>query len=218
MNVTASEQNDSFGYGPSYLLTGATNKDYWYEIGFSWNHAYLSVGHEVGFHFTYEVHDPNGTEISSNNAANPQTTAFFGSSNDVVLLKLALLGSNITMYARDLNDNASFVSSYPGFGATHFIRSYENSQNIVFPSSAYMSWYHANPSQCERYFVSFTWLPNTIKEYQICVDEWNFTNVPSPYLLTNQTGYGFPTECTTSPSLRYAVVNASVQGNSFVID
>jgi hypothetical protein len=37
VNVTAVEQSDGNGYGPSYLLNGVTNDGYWYQVGLSWN-------------------------------------------------------------------------------------------------------------------------------------------------------------------------------------
>ncbi len=37
VNVTAVEQTDGNGYGPSYLLNGVTNDGYWYQVGLSWN-------------------------------------------------------------------------------------------------------------------------------------------------------------------------------------
>lgn len=65
-NVTAVDQVDSDGYGPSYLLNGLSNMGYWYQVGLSYDwpeHSGISSMAWPGFSFSYEVFDPAGKSI-----------------------------------------------------------------------------------------------------------------------------------------------------------
>jgi hypothetical protein len=53
-NVTVLSQSDSYGYWPTYLLNGISNRGYWYQVGVAWNWAYYLGGHLSGFNFLYE--------------------------------------------------------------------------------------------------------------------------------------------------------------------
>ncbi|MDA4111492.1 MAG: hypothetical protein OK439_03070, partial [Thaumarchaeota archaeon] len=54
-NVTAVEQQDSYGYGPAYLLNGLTNLGNWYQVGLSWDWPFLGGGFAPGFGFNFEA-------------------------------------------------------------------------------------------------------------------------------------------------------------------
>jgi len=62
-NVTAVPQNDSYGYGPAYLLNGLTDKGWWYQVGVSFDWPYSTGGFAAGFNMNYEVFSPNGSSV-----------------------------------------------------------------------------------------------------------------------------------------------------------
>ncbi|MEM3504368.1 MAG: hypothetical protein QW134_09130 [Nitrososphaeria archaeon] len=133
--VNAVPQNDSYGYGPSYLLNGFSNKGYWYQIGLAWNPRYATIGHNKGFFIAYEVFAPNGLSVYPENGGGGVVNLSKSiNPNDSLLLKLYFYNSNVILYAKDLNTGAEINFSYSNENATHFV-GFNNSptnQNLDF--------------------------------------------------------------------------------------
>jgi len=63
-NVTAVQQNDSFGFGPAYLLDALSIEDYWYQVGISWDWAVnAGLSYFPGFSFNFEAWNPLGRPL-----------------------------------------------------------------------------------------------------------------------------------------------------------
>jgi predicted transglutaminase-like protease len=120
-NVTAVAQNETYGYGPAYLLNGLSNSDYWYQVGLSYNWPYEPGGVHEGFHFFYEVFNSNGTSIFPPGGGGG-ISSFSGSVNpgDSVLLNLYFSNGNVVMSSYDWNTRANASEIYSAEGGTFF--------------------------------------------------------------------------------------------------
>ncbi|HZW56752.1 MAG TPA: hypothetical protein VFF30_10735 [Nitrososphaerales archaeon] len=142
-NVSAVEQSDTFGYGPSYLLNGLSDKLYWYQVGLAWNGANGNLsGYTSGFSFIYEVWN-----ISSRQSIYPPDGgagggAFHGRINnaDVVAISLNFSGGNVTMAAYDWNSGVRASASYSAYGASTFLGG--NQTNVTIASTGVMTEWH----------------------------------------------------------------------------
>jgi hypothetical protein len=146
-NVTAVEQNDTYGYGPAYLLNGVTNTGYWYQAGLSFDWPYINGGYTAGFNFNYEVFNNHGKSIFPVSGGGG-LDSFNGTVNDGdnVLLNLYFSSGNVTMYAYDWNTNASAEETYTAVGASLF----EGQTSTWVATNGFFTglmteWYHPNP-------------------------------------------------------------------------
>lgn len=225
-NVTAVEQNDSFGFGPGYMLNGATSKHYWYQVGLTWNWGTVhSSNHLDGFNFFYQVYNPNGTSIFPASGGGGMLD-FNGPVNigDVVMLKLNFTNGHVGMYAVDWNTNSSQYVQYGNMNATVFIPHY-STPDAYYTTGLLEEWYHVNPYQCSRQQVIFSSSTMHQQNITVCVDEWNNTGLPDNQWFTNQSKFAFPTKCV--PFLResptglsnysYAVVNVSTNDHEYIV-
>lgn len=226
-NVTAVSQNDSTGLGPEYVLSGVTDKNYWYQVGISWNWINSTgVGHYNGFRFTYGVHTYTGYTIYhlTGSAAELNFTGPIRS-GDLVLLKLNFISpNNIEMYAKDWNTDTWQNAVFSNMNSSHFVPTFAR-VGYQFSTGIMMEWFHANAYQCSRKAIIFSsstvMSPNT----SFCVDEWNFTNVPHSEWFTNANDVGFPAKCATFSNISsrsmvhysYAIINASFNDHEYTI-
>ncbi|MDH2900246.1 MAG: hypothetical protein PXY39_04685 [archaeon] len=174
-NVTATQQNDSSGFGPLYVLNGRTNTGYWYQTGLAWNFAHSTLnGHYKGFYFFYQVWN-----VSSRHSVYPNN---FGTSaliplsqvysGDFILLSLSFSYGDVILGLHDWNTDASNQTSYQAFGAAKFVGGLYS-----FFTGIMMEWYHVNPLFCLQSKVTFS-SEAPVASAWIWIDEWNFTNIP----------------------------------------
>ncbi len=140
--VNTVQQNDSYGYGPSYLLNGFSNKGYWYQIGIALNPRYKTTGHSNGFFIVYEVFAPNNKSIYPKNGSGVINASRIFKPNNTILLKLYFLNSNVIMYAKDLNTSKEVNLSYSAENATHFVGFNTSSHSLYF--TGVMTEWHYN--------------------------------------------------------------------------
>jgi hypothetical protein len=178
-NVTLRAQNDSFGFGPVYLLNGLTDSGYWYQVGVAWNLGDASgTQYLPGFRFVYEVWDA-GTKTS----VFPQTggtlpAGFSAADGDVALLSLNMtVDGQVSMSAHDWNTSASASAIYDGFGATQFLGFKEKVTG--FPTSLLTEWYHVVPYLCSDEPVVYSNSVVGLRSAWMEIDEWNLTGVLS---------------------------------------
>ena len=148
-NVTAVKQTDpTLGDGPAYLLSGASNIGYWYQVGVSWDWAPGEIP-GTGFDMNYEVFDTSGNSIFPADGQGG-VLAFSGPVNagNVVLLDLYFSNSsqNVVMLAEDTNTGALASEVYSNMGATYFVGLPDAvaDQNGFF-TGLMTEWYHGAP-------------------------------------------------------------------------
>lgn len=177
-NVTATEQNDTQGFGPSYMLNGLSNTGLWYQVGIDWNWGYeYSTQHYQGFRFFYQVWNttthqsvfPNEFESGVKTFSKPVAA------NDTIALSLTIAGNSVLMTAEDLNSNGTASISYPSYRAHEFVGNY----NVEYPNSLMTEWYHLLPYYCVEKSTVFSSHASPINSGWLAIDEWNFTGVPS---------------------------------------
>ena len=176
-NVTVLAQNDSFGYGPVYLLNGLSDKGYWYQTGVAWNFP-TGVGSlfNAGFRFVYEVWDTStrASVYPLVGATVPQR--FNANDGDKVLLSLTVAGGQIAMQAADWNTGAQARASFNSYGAAQFL-GFKDAVS-PFPSSLLTEWYHVLPYFCTERPVAYSNTLVSMATAWMHIDEWNLTGVP----------------------------------------
>lgn len=225
-NVTVVSQNDSFGFGPAYLLNGVTNKDYWYQVGVSYNwDRNISQSYFNGFRFQYEVFNENNTSIFPQSGGSG-SVKFNGDiqNGDILLLTLNLTQTDVMMTAFDWNTDATQQTSYPSMNATEFIPSF-NATSVYFDTGVLLEWYHVNPLQCSHSKVIFSSSSVHQQNVTVCIDEWNFSNVPYADWFSNKSTSIVYSRCvlfngenpTTLWPYAYATVNISTNDHEYIV-
>ena len=176
-NVTATEQNDTSGFGPSYMLNGLTDKNLWYQTGLEWNwDTNYSTQHAQGFYFFYQVWNTSTDQsiFPSNTGSGSMLFSAPVSPNDTVAMSLTIVGDEVIMAAKDLSSNGTASATYPSYGAHDFTGKY----NTGFPTSLMTEWYHILPYFCIERSTVFSNKANPIPSGWLTIDEWNFTGIP----------------------------------------
>jgi hypothetical protein len=121
-NVTAVQQSDAYGYGPSYLLNGLSDKGFWYQVGLSWDWPFSQGGYTPGFNFNYEVSNSSGQSVFPPSGGGG-LVAYSGTVNqgDTVLLSLYFSGGVVFMYSLDWNTSATAIQDFGTQGASTFL-------------------------------------------------------------------------------------------------
>lgn len=166
--VVMVEQNDTDGFGPSYLLNGYSNAGWWYQVGVSYNWpTSTGTSYAPGVHFAWEVFAPNGTTTS------PLLTSFSGvvNPNDSITLSISFSGSNVVMAARDVNTGAFASHSYNAFGANIFNGGRSSSK---FFTGLMTEWYHGDPKYTTMSKVAYT--GQSVSSAWVCIDEFVASN------------------------------------------
>jgi hypothetical protein len=176
-NVTLRAQNDSFGYGPAYLLNGLTDSGYWYQVGIAWNLGEASGGQSIpGFRFVYEVWNTNTDTSVFPLTGGTLPTAFLADDGDVVLLSLNMTADGqIAMSAFDWNTSARATTQFYSFGASQFL-SFKNKVS-GYPTSLLTEWYHVLPYICSDVPVIYSNDAIPLSSAWMRIDEWNLTGV-----------------------------------------
>ena len=177
-NVTAVAQNDTFGYGPGYLLNGLTGNNLWYQVGVSWNWGYIQGGHGTGFELLYQVWNASSAKtVFPNTSGTTEPKPFLlVSANDTVRLSLSFSQGNVTMAGYDWRTKTEVNATYFAHGASQFV-SYKNHIS-GFPSSLLTEWYHVLPYFCDNEHAVFSNNQNPLTNAWMHIDEWNFTGIP----------------------------------------
>lgn len=176
-NVTAVAQNDSYGYGPAYLLNGLSNSGYWYQVGLSydWPYAYpTGGGYNRGFNMNYEVFNASGDSVFPSNGWGG-LLPFLGqvNSGDSVLLRLYFSNSDVTMYAKDWNTGAIANMTYTDEGANYFMGSPNSAiDNNGFFTGLMTEWYHVNPYYGNEAKVTYSNYGTALSSAWMWMDEF----------------------------------------------
>src|SRR5438105_134603 len=176
-NVTVRAQNDSFGFGPAYLLNGLTDTGYWYQVGVAWN---LPTGsraqYDQGFRFVYEVWNSNTGSTVFPRTGGTVAARFNAQDRNVVELRLNLTQpGQVSMSAYDWNTSARSAASYDAFGASQFLGFKDKVSS--FPTSLLTEWYHALPYLCSDEPVVYSNAALALSSAWLHIDEWNLTGV-----------------------------------------
>ncbi|MEM4098085.1 MAG: hypothetical protein QXS81_05305, partial [Candidatus Micrarchaeaceae archaeon] len=150
-NVTVVAQSDSYGYGPSYDISGLTERGYLYLIEMGYNESVYDDGYVPGFTAFFEEFKPNGNFILK-----PLNISGI-KSGDRVLMALNLSKSNVTAEVRDWNTGQSTQLTYQANG-TQFIGlpQLNETHNVNF-TGARIIWY--NPISPYYAFKNETFQP-----------------------------------------------------------
>jgi hypothetical protein len=173
-NVTAIAQNDSYGFGPYYVVNGLTDKGFWYQVGVSWNPGITYSTHRDGFFAFFEVWNASeGVSVFPVGGAGGVAN-FSGAvhSGDAISLQLDFASDNVTMQAHDLETDAIATESYFAYDASYFVKS---GSNDTYTTSLLTEWYHVLPYFCSNERVIFTSPTIASTPVTISLDEWNFT-------------------------------------------
>ena len=167
-NVTAVPQADSYGFGPAYLLNGHSDTGYWYQVGVAYDWPLASgTSYDAGFHFTWEVFDPNGTTNNPTLRNVPDNV----NANDTVGLSLSFSAGNVLMSALDYNTGASSLHSYPAAGGSRFVGS-SGFSGTRTPTSLMTEWYHPDPNWTRMKQVSYSENTVSVSSAWACISEY----------------------------------------------
>jgi hypothetical protein len=178
-NVTLRAQNDTFGFGPVYLLNGLTDPGYWYQVGVAWNLGEASgTQYAQGFRFVYEVWNTNtGTSIFPRTGGT-LPVRILAKDGDVVLLTLNMTNDGrVSMNVRDWNTSALASAEYDSFGASQFLGFKDKVTG--FPTSLLTEWYHVVPYLCSDQRVVYSNSVVGLSSAWLRIDEWNLTGSSS---------------------------------------
>jgi hypothetical protein len=188
-NVTAVPQQDSYGFGPAYLLNGHSDSGYWYQVGLAYNWPLASgTSYDAGFHFTWEVFQPNGTTTNPTLSNIPDNV----NANDTVGLSLYFQTSSVVMSSFDYNTGASSSHSYTAGGGSRFVGSSGFSRSNT-PTSLMTEWYHPDPNWTTMKQVTYSENAVSVSSASVCISEYVppnpnssvYSSCSSPLLLTS---------------------------------
>jgi hypothetical protein len=176
-NVTLRSQNDSFGFGPAYLLNGLTDSGYWYQVGVAWNLGLASGSqYAQGFRFVYEVWNTNTGRSIFPAVGGTLPARFLAGDGDMVLLTLNMTqDGQISMTAHEWNTSATATAAYDGFGASQFL-GFKNRVSS-YPTSLLTEWYHVVPYLCSEERVVYSSDVLSLSSAWMRINEWNLTGV-----------------------------------------
>jgi len=170
-NVTGIAQNDTYGFGPGYLVNGLTNENFWYQVGLSWNWP-----SEHGFRFFYEVWNATSKKsIFPKYGSGKLSFTKLIRPHDVVLLSLNFRNEAVNMSARDWESNATASIDFSSYGAKVFVGSIRPNE---YPTSLLTEWYHVLPFFCSNQAVRYSNQIVPARSGWLEIYEWNFTGIP----------------------------------------
>jgi hypothetical protein len=188
-NVTAVPQADSYGFGPAYLVNGHSDSGYWYQVGLAYNWPLASgTSYDAGFHFTWEVFQPNGTTTNPTLSNVPDNV----NANDTVGLSLYFQAGSVVMSAVDYNSGASSLHSYAAGGGSRFVGSSGFSHSST-PTSLMTEWYHPDPNWTTMKQVTYSENTVFVSSASVCISEYVppnpgssvYSSCSSPLVLTS---------------------------------
>ncbi len=204
-NVVMVEQNDTDGFGPSYLLNGLSSAGWWYQVGVSYNWP-LATGqsYSAGVHFAWEVFSPTG------NTTAPLLQNFSpANSRDNIHLSLSFSGGNVVMAAYDNNTGASASHNYSAFGANMFYgRNTVN--NSKFFTGLMTEWYHGDAYYTTQSKVAYT--GQNVSSATVCIDAFVAN---THQLIYGKCSFGSFTLSSTPQTYSYQGLNTSFTTTEF---
>src|SRR5215467_1376626 len=205
-NVHLVEQNDTDGFGPSYLLNGLSSAGYWYQVGVSYNWPLASgQSYSAGVHFAWEVFTPSGSTTA------PVLTNLSGPVNngDNIYLSISFSGGNVIMAAHDNNTGAAASHSYSAFGASMFYgRNTVN--NSKFFTGLMTEWYHGDPAYVTMAKVAYT--GQGVSSATVCIDEFRAVD---HQLVYGRCSFGTFTLTNTFQTYSYQGLNVAMTISEF---
>jgi parallel beta-helix repeat protein len=205
-NVTAVQQVDSYGYGPAYLLNGVTDKDYWYQVGVSFDWPYGNGGYVAGFQLSYEVwNNEDGSIFPSNGGGGLEN--FNGSVNngDNILLTLNFSSGDVVMKAYDWSTGASAEVTYTAVGASRFLGETGGPYDAEGYSTSLMTeWWHPYAYYGGEARVVYNQSTLAISSGWLWADE--LSPMKGPFLLFSNQQY---TSFSNSTQLEYFSTNGA---------
>jgi len=177
-NITAVSQNDSFGYGPAYLVNGLSDKNIWYQVGLAWDWInYNATNFTRGFMMIAEIWNattgksiyPPGGGSQLFNLTRPVLEG------DRVALSLNMTSRTVKAEAYDFRSNASVSLLVSSYNASRFLSSKGPER---FPTSVLTEWYHVLPYFCSNRNVTYSNNRRSTPSAWLEINEWNFTGVP----------------------------------------
>jgi hypothetical protein len=142
-NVTVSAPEDQYGYGPGFLLNGATDLGYWYQVGIvdNWGVTAPMSGHNTGFELVTSVFVPGDQATAKFKDFIPVEIG----SGSTVRLGLELTAGCVVM-SWTLPGGEVTTENYDAFGSTSFVNNspYPN-DSAAFESSLMTEWWHVDP-------------------------------------------------------------------------
>jgi hypothetical protein len=171
-NVTAVEQNDSFGYGPAYLINGLSDKQYWYQLGLGWNIASGNLaGFTHGFRMVFDVLSPSAQLIFPQGGSGENLFSGIVRDQDIVGLSLRFSNSDVIMSAYDWNTSATSNATYSAMGADMFV----GNQSGGTPefTGLMTEWYLACANFVSARNVTYSNTITPIPSGTMCIDESN---------------------------------------------
>jgi hypothetical protein len=203
-NVLMVLQNDTDGFGPSYLLNGLSSAGWWYQVGVSYNWPLASgQSYSAGIHFAWEVFSPNGTTSA------PLLQSFSpANAGDNIHLSLSFSGGNVVMAAYDNNTRTSASHSYSAFGASMFYgRNTVN--NSKFFTGLMTEWYHGDPNYTTMSKVTYS--GQNVSTATVCIDAFRASD---HLLIYGQCALGMFTLTNVPQTYSYRVSSTHVLNTS----
>lgn len=207
-NVTVSAPEDANGYGPAFLLNGATNAGYWYQVGitFDWGRGPAS-GYSPGFDLVTAVFAPTNPFSPKYEYVAPLNLQ----SGDRVRLGLAFERGCIQM-SWVLPGGSTETATYSSYSATDF----DNGSPVIldsgFQTSLMTEWWHVNPYFGPTAAATYT-LPKLAGSYVGMQVEERIPSAGGAQLFSNATQARLGCGCTTV--LEFENVTESVSWGGF---
>lgn len=174
-NVTATSVNETYGFGPAYLLNGLTDAAYWYQLGLAWN--WVESGgssFSPGFNLIYQVWGPDGRPVHPEDGkVGVQSFSGLVNEGDLVQLSLVFSEGKVVMSAYDWNTTSNSLQSYPAKG-THF----SGSQGPGYFFTGLMTeWYHVDYEVCTTETVTFSSNTVAVESGWMCINRWSHASL-----------------------------------------
>lgn len=175
--VSASEQQDGYGYGTAFILNGLSDMGYWYQVGLVWNWPYANGGYDPGFNVAYEVWDSNGFSVYPSQGGGLLSFSNSVFQGDTIGLNLYFSSGNVVMSAFDYNTSASAQQAYSADGATSFV-GLPNSpaSQIGYFTGLMTEQYHVNPYYGNEPNQMYSDPSFAISSAWMWAEEFNFNN------------------------------------------
>jgi hypothetical protein len=211
-NVTVSAVEDTYGYGPAFLLNGATDNGYWYQAGvvYDWGVPGSEPGHYAGFGVIVNVYTPNQT--SNPKFAYLQPIGL--KAGEAVRIGLSLLGGCVAM-SWSVPGGETISETYDAFGGSRFVNNSPSATDILpnYASSLMTEWWHVDPYYGATAPALYT-LPKLAGSYVgLGVSEF-IPGTADSQLFANSTQAHLGCECATTLSYQNVTETVSWAGFS----
>ena len=138
--VTPTFTQDSEGYGPVYLLNGATDSGYWFQLGIAYDWG-ASIGYASGAEVITSVFSPGNSItpvyelLASANVA----------SGDSVTLAMSLKGGCASLSVADASSHLNLWENYSLEDSSRFVPGLTTPNGNGYFSGLMTEWWHVHP-------------------------------------------------------------------------